>query len=214
VQVLGRLLAQQRVVGQRAEPVGGREVRDRAVERTGAAAPHRSGVLAQQRLQVGAGVGVEHRQHLGQRHRAAGLGDRHGAAVLDRLGLRRARLEVDEEVALEQDARPDLHVRVLVHRQRVLPQLHRDPGGGLAAVGHLDLRDLADLHPGLAHRRAGLEVLGVADEGPQLVRVGKRVRLGEPEVDGHKNHHERQHTCPERAHGTSFRLSMPSWRDL
>ena len=92
-------------------------------------------------------------------------------------------------------------------------QLHRHLGRA-AAVLRLDLRDLADLDACDPHGRARLQVLHVAEHRLQLVRVRERVRLREAEVGEQDEHREREDPGLEGAHGTSFRLSMPSWRDL
>ena len=67
---------------------------------------------------------------------------------------RRARLEVDEEVALEEDARADLGRRVLVQRQRGVVELQHQHGA-VGALHALDGLDLADLHARDPDRRVG-----------------------------------------------------------
>src|SRR5207248_8436132 len=85
-------------------------------------------VLLEERLEVLADVGLQRGQDLPELDRGRRLLDRNVAAILDRRRVRRARLQVHEEVALEEDARPDLELRVLVDRQALLVDLHRDPG--------------------------------------------------------------------------------------
>ena len=80
--------------------------------RLGAAVREALRVLAQEDLEVAARVALERGQHVAELHRRRRLGHRDRAAVIELLGGRCARLEVDEEVALEEDPRPDLGRRV------------------------------------------------------------------------------------------------------
>ena len=77
-------------------------------------------------------------------------------------------LDVEEEVALEEDARADLDAGVAVDRQRLVLELHRHRDRGRVAAHRLDLRDLADVHAGDPHglalrdRRRRSAALGAA----------------------------------------------------
>jgi hypothetical protein len=63
-------------------------------------------------------------------------------------GRRRAGRHLDEVVALEEDARTDLHRRVALDRQALVLELHRHERAGLALAEALDLLDLADVDAG------------------------------------------------------------------
>ena len=78
--------------------------------------------LVEQVAQVLARVALQRGQHLVELHRRRRLRDLDRVAVVEHRRRRRARREVDEEVALEEDARPDLGGRVLVDRQRRGPR--------------------------------------------------------------------------------------------
>ena len=125
--VLG--LAQRGLVDDRGVAVGALPVRDRAVEGLRAALVERVAVLVEQRLEVLARVGLQRGQQLVELDRHGGLVDRDRAVVGDLRRARRARLEVDEEVALEEDARADLGARVVVDRAAGLADGHRDHHG-------------------------------------------------------------------------------------
>ena len=71
--------------------------------------------------------------------------------ILNRTRGRRPGLDLDEVVALEEDARAHLHRRVAVDRQAGLLDRHHDDGGVRALV-RLDGLDLADLDAGDPHR--------------------------------------------------------------
>ena len=70
-------------------------------------------------------------------------------------------VEVDEEVALEEDPRADLIVRVGVQRQPVAVDPHVDDRGLAAAGDVAHAGDLADVDAGDPHRRGRLDVVGV-----------------------------------------------------
>src|SRR5581483_8622279 len=125
------------------------------------------------------------------------------------------RVDVDEHVALEEQARPQLEGGVVLDRLALGVDLHRhdgglDPGraalrrlsagrgrGRVAAVdaaargvvvrARLDARDLADVHPGDPHRRVRHHVLRGREHGPDLVTVGpgQLLRVGQVRADGH-----------------------------
>jgi hypothetical protein len=152
--------------------------------------------LADHRLEVGARVGLERGEHLVDLHRARGLRQRQGVARLE-LGCARApRLELHEEVALEEDARADLQLGVLVDRETRVVDLHRDHRRArVLALERLDALDLAHLNAGDPYRGARLDVRRVLEHGLQLVlSADERHVLREREV-GH-GHEERE---PDRA---------------
>jgi hypothetical protein len=166
--------------------------------------------LVEERLQVRANVGLERRQHLVDLHRVRRLLDGEDVVLLGLGRIRAARLEVHEEVALEEQARSQLHLRVLVERERVVLEAHRDQGRlltGRAILGHLvvaggrlvgrvvarevlDLGDLADVHAGDSHRRFRPEVLRVREHRLDLVGVapGEVLRVCDHRANG--DHHD------------------------
>src|SRR4029453_15990633 len=87
-------------------------VRVAAVEVARAAAVPCRRELAQGRLELRARRRVQRREDLVHLPGPRGLAERDRVAVAERRRARRARLDVDEEVAVEEDARPDLHRRV------------------------------------------------------------------------------------------------------
>ena len=104
------------------------------------------------------------------------LGDERAAVELGR--ARAARVQVDEQVALEEEARAQLHRRVLADRQGAVLEVHRDDGGVLALavrVGQvLDVGDLADVDAGDPDRALGADVLRVGEDRLELVAVAAR----------------------------------------
>ena len=105
------------------------------------------GVLLEERLEVLARVGLEGLEGLPELHRRGGVLDGDVAAVLDVRARRRARLEVDEEVALEEDARAHLQLRVLVDRQPVAVDVHRHDRSRRVALA-LHVLHLPHVHAG------------------------------------------------------------------
>src|SRR5215212_4923394 len=103
-----------------------------------------------------------------------------GVDELRRAG--RAGLEVDEEVALEEDARADLRGRVLVQRPSRLADLHRHDGV-VAAFLRVDALDLADLDACDPHRRVGPQRVRRLEHRLDLVAARERDVLREPEED-------------------------------
>ena len=85
-------------------------------------------VADQEVLQVGARVGVQRVEHLVELDRIGGLRDRDRGARGDRLRRRAARLQFDEPVAFQEDARADLQRRVGVDRQPVAVRFPSSPG--------------------------------------------------------------------------------------
>lgn len=130
-------------------------------------------------------------EHLAELHRRGGLVDRDHALLVEHLRRRRARLKVHELVALEEDARPNLELRVLMNREAVVLDLHRNHRPVLALAERGDLLDDADLDAGDADRGLGLEVVHGVEGGLELVSVGERVRLGVGEVGRDDDDHER-----------------------
>jgi hypothetical protein len=189
---------------------------ERLVERLAAAhAAHRrvlDGVLRRRRLGVErlaealqrllerrARVGLQRGQHLVELDRRRGLRHRDQPAVVELAGAGRARLEVDVEVALEEQPRPDLHRRVAVDRLAVVVDAQRDD----REVGLLvapDLDDLADVDARDAHRRLRAQQVGVLDDGLDLEVVAERDRLGEAEVDDDRGQDQRQQAGADGRH--------------
>ena len=101
------VLAEQRLRHDRRELVGRRLVAQRVVEGLRAAGGLRLGDLGEERAQVVAGVALQRAQHLVELDRRRRARGRDRRALVELLGARRARREVDEEVALEEDPRPD-----------------------------------------------------------------------------------------------------------
>jgi hypothetical protein len=85
-------------------------------------------------------------------------------------------VNLDKEVALEEEVRADLQLGVLVDRQRRVLELHRHPGGA-ALRDRLDLGDLADVHAGDADLGARLQVVRRLEHRSELVWVGERIPL-------------------------------------
>jgi hypothetical protein len=110
-------------------------------------------------------------EHLRELHRAGGPVDRDRVAVVHLVAGRRAGRQVDEEVALQEDARPDLRGRVGVDRPAPVADGERDRRRQRAGARVLDLLDLADLDAGDPHRRAGVHAARVADGHLDRVRV-------------------------------------------
>ena len=110
------------------EPIGGRRGPERLLEALGAAVlVERVAELLQEDLEVGRAPAPAARSAPGRTGPRSRSGHRdHRAAVeLGRLG--RARVQVDEEVALEEEARPQLHRRVLLDRQGARPSAPSSP---------------------------------------------------------------------------------------
>ncbi len=98
----------------------------RLVERLGASVRETFAERGQQQLQVRARVRLKRRQDLVELHRRRGLRDRERVALVDDRRAGAARLQVDEEVALQEDPRPHLERGVLVDRKRVVIERERD----------------------------------------------------------------------------------------
>ena len=143
----------------------------------------------QHALEVLARVALQRRQDLVELHRRGRLGDLDRVAGVELGRARRARLEVDEEVALEEDARPDLGRRVLVQRQRGVVELQHQHGA-VGALDALDGLDLADLHARDPDRRVGPDRVRRLELRPDLEAAGERDVLGEAEEhhDGGQDH--------------------------
>ena len=168
--------------------VGGRRL---AVER---------GADALQRpLQRAARVGLQRGQDLVELDRRPGLRERDQPAVGERARRRRARLQVDVEVALEEQPRPDLQRRVAVQRLAVVVDAHRDERvvGVLVALG---LDDLADVHAGDPDRRVRPQQVGALDDRLDLEVVAQRDRLREPEVRDEQGEEDGQQPRAQRRH--------------
>ena len=192
------VLAERGLAGDRPVAVGLLPVLRRLAEARGALAVERLRVLVEEGLEVLAGVGLERRQHLAEVDRRGRLrgGDR--VVVVLQLGRRRrAGTEVDEGVALEEDARADLERRVAVDRQALVGDLHLDEAA-LAALERLDLRHLADVDAGDAHGRARLDVAGVLEGRREREGVGERVALREAEPAPDRDDGDRDEAGGER----------------
>ena len=158
----------------------------------------RAAVDPQHVLELGPGVGLKRGQDLVELDRGGRLSDADCGAVVNRGAVRRAGPQVDEEVALEEDPRADLHGGVPVDRQRLVLELHRHHG----VVGVLVARDpghLADVDAGDPHRR----VLADRDRRREHALHAEPVRegdvLGEAEVDQDHGHDEDARPDRQRA---------------
>ena len=140
----------------------------RLVERLRSAVGESLPQARKQQLEVVARVLLERREDLVQLNRRCRLRDRDRVPLVGGRRRRAARLQVDEEVALEEDARPHLDRRVLVDRQRVVFECERDDRG--AALTALDLLHLADLDARDPHRRARPELGRLLHDRAQLPR--------------------------------------------
>ena len=202
------LRAQRRVGDDRAVPVGRLPVRDRAVVAR-AALPVRpedsSCRSACRSLRVSAPAA---REDLVELDRRAGLVDRDRVAVVELGARRRAGLQVDEEVALEEDARADRHRGVLVDRQALLVDPHRHERGLLAVLDVLDLGDLADVDAGDPHRRARARRCWPSGRRPGSCSGAERDRLGEAEVGADGEQDEREQRRPGRRHAACAALRL------
>ena len=156
------------------------------------------GVLLEERLEVLPRVRLKRLEELAELHGRGGVLHRDVAAVLDPRARRRPGLEVDEEVALEEDARADLHLRVLVDREALLLDLHGHPGLAVAVGQRMDVGDLADVDARLAHRRLLLEVVRRLEGRVDDEWVRERVVLREPEEGEHEDQHGSQEPRSER----------------
>ena len=114
--------------------------------------------------------------------------------------------EVDEEVALEEDARADLGGRVLVERQAVLVDLHHHERL-VGALLRLDRLDLADLDAGDPHGRVDAQALEDSNtalrrkpwvKGMSLVKPGAR-HARQPSDDRERRSARRSSPVPARA---------------
>ena len=192
-----------RVVDRPVQRLGGRLALDVGVLRLvlggGRLVGQRGAVAVEQPLEAVARVGLQRGQDLVELHGRGGLGRRDRVAVAQRRRLGRARREVDELVALEEDARPDLQRRVLVDRQAGLVDLHRDERQvAVAALVGRDLLDLADVHARDPDRRVGPDVVGVGEDGLDAEAVRERHVLGEAGVDDDRREHEHEQADRER----------------
>ena len=123
--------------------VGVLPVPDRLVEPARARALERAGVLLQQRPQVLARLGLQGGQHLVELHRRGRLLGRDRRAAGQLRLVRRARAQLDEVVALQEQARAHLELGVLVDRQAGVVDLHGHARVARAVLQRLDRRDLA-----------------------------------------------------------------------
>jgi hypothetical protein len=226
-EVLVGLDAEERLVDDRLRLGGRPGVVVRVVERLGGglAARGRVGVavlggvrLALQRgpeavehvAQVLARVALERGEHLVELDRRRGLGQLERAAVVELRGAGRAGLEVDEEVALEEDARPDLGAGVGADRAALVGDLHRHDGV-VRAVLRVDLLDLADVDAGDAHRRVGPQAVGGLEHGVDLVAARERDVLREAEVREHQDRDDRDQADRERAAALAAPAGCAGW---
>ena len=221
---------EQRLVHLRGVPVGRRRGAERLPEALGAAVALKGvAELLEEELQVVAHRLLQGGQHLVELDRDLGLPLWNQRAAVELGGAWAARLQVDEQVALEEEAGAELHGRVLADREGGVVELHRHHGRVLAIavpVGEvLDLGHLADIDAGDPDRALGADVLGVGEDRLQLVAVPRdeRERLGEGEVEAEDDRDDRDQPDPPvgsplvvvRAsrHGESQKTLVPScWR--
>ena len=138
------------------------------------------GEPVEQVAQVLARVALQRGQHLVELDRRGGPRDLDRVAVVELRRRRRAGPQVDEEVALEEDARADLGRRVLVDRQPGVLDLHRHERLVGALLG-LDRLDLADVDAGDPHGRVDAQRVGGLEDGVDAEAVRERDVLGEAE---------------------------------
>ena len=138
-------------------------------------------------LQVGARFGVQRIEHLVDLHRVGRLRDRQRRprGELGRRGA--ARLQFDEPVPFQEDARADLDGRVGVDRKALVFDFHAHDAHVTFAV---DRAHLADVDARDAHRRLGVHVDGRVEHRFQPEAVFERDVLGEPEV--HRDEQDQQ----------------------
>ena len=152
-------------------------------------------------LALGDRVGVGVRR--GVRLAVEALAELDRRAVLERWLRRAPGPEVHEEVALEEDARPDLDLGVAVDRQAGLLDLHLHQGGVRGLAVHLvgrDRLDLADVDAGDAHRRVLADGLGRREHGLEAVALGERDVLAEAEVAHDDDAEDQEQPRLDRAH--------------
>ena len=156
------------------------------------------GEAVEQVAEVLAAVALQRGQDLVELHGGRRPRDLDDVPVGELRRGRRPRGQVDEEVALEEDARPDLGGRVLVDRQRGVLELERHERLVGALLG-LDGLDLADRDAGDPHGRVGAQRVGRLEGGLDAEAVGERDVLGEAEPDPDDDDRERDQPDRERA---------------
>ena len=118
------------------------------------ACPEGPAELVEQDLEVRADVPLERREDLVDLDRDRGLADGERVAVLRLWSAGRARLEIDEQVALKEEPRAQLHRRVLVEWQRRLLQLHGHDRRGRRHALRLGVVRCPGLRRDLVRRRS------------------------------------------------------------
>ena len=202
------LRAEQALADDRGVAEGAAAVAQRLVERLGGRASRHRGVLSrvlprarvkgqrppvvdQQGLEPGAGVGLKRGQDLVELNRLGGLGQRQRVAVVQERRGGGAGREVDEEVALQEDARADLQRGVAVQRQSLRAELHRHDRGVAARLA-VDAGDLADVDAGDPDGRVLADRVRRGEYGVHAEPVRERDVLGEPEVDEQRDDQQGQ----------------------
>jgi len=151
--------------------------------------PEGDAELLEQELEVAPRVRLQRGEDLIELHGRRCLGGADHVAVAELRSRRRPGLDVEEEVALEEDARADLDRGVLVNRLAHVVDAHRDPDALVARAQRLDLGDLADVDAADADEGALAQVVRGLEVGLDLEVMLERDRLGEAEVrhddDGH-----------------------------
>ena len=154
-------------------------------------------VALEQLLQVGPVGRLQRREDLVELDRGRGLGDGDRVAVRQAVGARAAGADIEEEVALQEDARPDLHLRVAVHRLPVvvdgeghLRVVAGAVAGEPALADALHALDLADVDAGDPDRRVLADVGRVLEDGVQLEVALERDRLGPGQVGADDDQHD------------------------
>jgi hypothetical protein len=130
-------------------------------------------------------------------------------AVAQRRRRRRAGVDVDEEVALEEDAGADRERRVLVDGQALVLDLHLHQDSRLTRAQVLNRHDLAHVDAGDPHRGLGHQVVGRAEGRADREVVLERDGLREPEVDDRDGHDQRDRTGREVAERSALVASHP-----
>jgi hypothetical protein len=158
----------------------------------------RAARLLDERPQAVARVVVERAEHLVELHRRGGVRQRDRASVAQLRSRRRARPQVDVEVALQEQVRADLQRRVAMDRPALVVDRHLDDRG--RPRPGLDLRDLADVDARDPHGRAAAQLVGRLHDRVERVPVAERQRPAERQVHDGPDDREHEHAGAEGRH--------------